>query len=82
MLSVSSINTQCRKPRISFEGGANAKQASKLPKEVIEKFGLNMKCRAGYNGEPEYMPAPDSVGTELAQIFRKMKVNWLTHVKS
>jgi len=79
MLTINSINNQCRKPQIAFNGARNTKPKQVLPQEVIDHFGLNMKSRVGYKGKPDYEPAPDNIQTDLKEFFRMMKINWKTH---
>ena len=80
MLLVNRADMQCRKSQITYKGVTNTKRVSGLSKEVIDRLDINMECRKGYKGETDYMLAPDSIGAELAQVFRRMKINWLTHI--
>lgn len=72
-------NVQCRRPQFSGKS-ANIIQNEILPKEVIDRFGINMKTSVKYKGEPDYMPAPDNIDPKLRDFFKRLQVNWNTHV--
>ena len=55
-------------------------QAKMLSQKTIDHFGLNMESRVGYRGKQTYTPAPSSIGEDLANFFRKMEIDWDTHV--
>lgn len=65
--------------KVNFEAN-KVKQASLLPKTVIDKFGLDVSTRVGYKGPGEYEQAPQGLPNGLTEVFRSMKINWATHV--
>lgn len=75
-MRINSINnmTGYKAARPNFK--ANAQQQTEIPRYVIDRLGLNMRTRVGYKGIQDYTPAPDNVDS----FFRKLKVNWATHV--
>ena len=77
--SINSINnvSKVKSSNQNFKGGMKMTHPSQvLPREVIDRFSLNMRTRVGYQGAQDYTPAPDNVDG----FFRKLKVNWATHV--
>lgn len=62
-----------------FAGGNSAKSA--IPKTIIDKLQIDMKTRRGFKNDFDFVPAPDSVPTRLKEMFRKMRINWETHVE-
>lgn len=51
-----------------------------ISQKVIDKFGLNMTTRVGYDGPPNYVQAPDNLPFGLTEFFRRLEINWETHV--
>lgn len=52
-----------------------------LPEGTIKRFGLNMECLVTKTPKPTiYEPAPDSLGESLTSFFRKLEIDWRTHV--
>lgn len=53
---------------------------SPLSQRLIDRLGIDMTTEVGYKGEPNYTPAPASVGERLMNYFHKHMVDWATHV--
>ena len=80
MLTINNNSTPSRVNNVNFTATKTVKPKSVLPKEVIDRFDLNMKSRVGYSGEPSFKDAPDTVELGLRAYLRRMKINWETHV--
>lgn len=76
--AINNYNIQCRKPQVKFTAGKNK---VKIPQETIDRFGLNMKSRVGYEGKPDFIPVPDTLEPRSVRDYLKMlEVNWKSHI--
>ncbi|MCM1265136.1 MAG: hypothetical protein NC200_02965 [Candidatus Gastranaerophilales bacterium] len=76
--AINNYNIQNRNSQVTF----TAKNPTKISKATIDRFGLNMKTRIGYDGPKDYMPAPDSIKPSLREFLHKLEINWNTHIES
>lgn len=80
MLTINNYSTQNRVNNVNFAAKKTVKPQSVLPKSVIDRFGLNMKTRVGYQGKQDYKEAPDTVELGLRAYLKRMQINWNTHI--
>ncbi|MCR5266248.1 MAG: hypothetical protein K6E29_06610, partial [Cyanobacteria bacterium RUI128] len=56
------------------------KPAAVLTKTIFDRLEVDMSTKVGFNGEKSYGLAPLDFKDGLGTAFRKMGINWDTHI--
>ena len=51
-----------------------------ISRSIIKKLDLNIETLVGYKGKKKQPPIPKNVNPEIAKYFKKIGINWKTHI--